>query len=589
MYARARKLHEAGRLKEALPLYRTLVKLQPDSSLYFNSLGNALQDLNQLEEAATAYTQAIHLDPSNASGHNNLGNTLKRNGRYAEAIQHYETALSLQPHYPQALNNLACTLKDLGQLSAALDTLRKAIELDPNYFNAHLNLARFLKDTQEWQAALTEYRRALELRPGHYLVHKELGDLYMDMEQWEEAHAVYRQAALLSPEKPEIHNRVGHVLEAMGQTKEAAASFLLTTQLDPENALAYVNLGRTLLVQQKLNAAIEAYETALKYDPGNQKIQLQLRRARSRQIKSWHFPMLADQARNEGYRQAIEKAVNPESHVLDIGTGTGLLSLMAARAGAKKVTGIEMLKPLAQIATEIVERNGYADRIQVIAKKSTQLVIGKDLARQADLIVSEIMDNGVLGEGVLPTIRHALEHLATPQARVIPKAVTLIGQLVQFPALRPAYPVKEICGFDLSPINRFRDPTRLHTIDLKAEDYRPLCDPCEIYHLDFLSLPPRPHPDHPHRHQIQIQGTTTGEIHALVVWFHLHLDDEITLSTGPGGELRHWRQVSRFFEQEKLIIAPDQPVWLHVEQMIDGLTTISCHCSQTLHLGVRQI
>ncbi len=566
MYARARKLQDAGRLQEALTLYRTLVKLQPDSSPYFNSLGNTLQDLNRLEEATAAYTQAIHLDPTNASAHNNLGNTLKRRGCHAEAIQHYETALSLQPHYPQALNNLACTLKDLGQLSAALDTLRKAIDQDPNYFNAHLNLARFLKDAQEWKAALAQYRRALEVRPDHYTILKELGDLYMDLEVWEEAHAVYRRAALLSPEKPEIHSRVGHVLEAMGNTKEAAASFLLTTQLDPENALAYVNLGRTLLVQQKFNAAIDAYEKALQYDPGNEKIRLQLRRARSRQIKSWHFPMLADQARNEGYRQAIEKAVTPESHVLDIGTGTGLLSLIAARAGARQVTAIEMLKPLAQIATEIVERNGYADRIRVIAKTSTQLVVGKDLDHRADLIVAEIMDNGVLGEGVLPTMRHAVEHLATPQARVIPKAVTVIGQLVQFPALRPAYPVKEICGFDLSPINRFRDPTRLHTIDLKAEDYRPLSDPCEIYHLDFLSLPPRPHPDHPHRRQVQIQGITTGEIHALVVWFHLHLDDDITLSTGPGGELRHWRQVSRFFEEEDLIIAPDQPVGLQVEQ-----------------------
>jgi tetratricopeptide (TPR) repeat protein len=566
MYTRARKLEDAGQFQEALALYRTLVKLQPDSSLYFNCLGNVLQDMNQIEEAISAYTEAISLDPTSASAHNNLGNALKHLGRYAEAIQHYETALSLKPDYPLAHNNLGCTLQKMGQLSTALDHLRKAIDLDPNYFNAHLNLARFLKEDQKWESALTQYRQALELRPRNYTVLKELGDLYMDMEQWHPARAVYRQAATEFPEKLEIHNRLGHVLEALGQTKEAAASFLLTTQLDPENPLAYVNLGRTLLLQQKVNAAVEAYENALKYDPGNKKIQLQLRRARSRLVKSWHFPMLADLARNEGYCQAIEKLVTPESYVLDIGAGTGLLSLMAARAGAHKVIACEMLAPLAETATEIIERNGYTEQIQVIAKESTKLVVGEDLERRVDLIVAEIMDNSVLGEGVLPTMRHAVEQLATPQAKVIPKAVTVMGQLVQFPALRTAYPVKEICGFDLSPMNRFQDPTRLHTINLQAEDHHVLSDPFEIYYLDFLSLPPRPHPDHPHRRQVKIHGKISGEIHALVLWFLLHLDDEITLSTGPGGELRHWRQVSHFFEQEDLIISPEQPILLHVEQ-----------------------
>lgn len=60
-------------------------------------------------------------------------------------------------------------------------------------------------------------------------------------------------------------------------------------------------------------------------------------------------------------------------HVLDIGAGTGLLSLMAARAGADSVTALEMLEPMASCAEEIVRKNGYDGKIRLIASRSTEL------------------------------------------------------------------------------------------------------------------------------------------------------------------------------------------------------------------------
>ncbi len=59
----------------------------------------------------------------------------------------------------------------------------------------------------------------------------------------------------------------------------------------------------------------------------------------------WIQPLIICGSQNDKYQQAIERAIEqagPNAHVLDIGTGTGLLAMMAARAGAQRVTAFEV-------------------------------------------------------------------------------------------------------------------------------------------------------------------------------------------------------------------------------------------------------
>ena len=148
--------------------------------------------------------------------------------------------------------------------------------------------------------------------------------------------------------------------------------------------------------------------------------------------------------------------------------------MMAARAGANQVVACEMHERLAQTAKEIVALNGFANSIQVYHKKSTLLKVGEELPEKADIVVSEILDVGALGEGALPSIRHAVQQLAKPNATLIPSAVKLWGQLIEIPARSKVAPVKEISGFDLSPFEQYRIPNEYLKVVLKAEKYKAL-------------------------------------------------------------------------------------------------------------------
>ena len=146
------------------------------------------------------------------------------------------------------------------------------------------------------------------------------------------------------------------------------------------------------------------------------------------------------------YRDGIGRAVaavqarRKSASVLDVGTGSGLLAMMAKRAGASHVTACECFAPVARSAAACLHANGLAAEIGLVHKASTEMT-ASDLqgARRADIIVNELYDTELLGEGVLPTLRHALQHLATPECTVVPAAADVVAVLLESHTLAPGY------------------------------------------------------------------------------------------------------------------------------------------------------
>lgn len=83
------------------------------------------------------------------------------------------------------------------------------------------------------------------------------------------------------------------------------------------------------------------------------------------------------------------------------GTGTGLLSIMAAKCGADTITACEAFKPMAECCLKILERNGVSDKIKLISKRSTELTVGEngDMKEKANILVTEVFDTELIGEG----------------------------------------------------------------------------------------------------------------------------------------------------------------------------------------------
>jgi protein arginine N-methyltransferase 3 len=137
---------------------------------------------------------------------------------------------------------------------------------------------------------------------------------------------------------------------------------------------------------------------------------------------SIHREMIEDRVRTEGYRDFIEKnaEVFAGKTVLDVGCGTGILSLFCARAGAKKVFAVDN-SGIAVRAKEIIAKNGYGDRIEVIQGRiedfNTQRLIGKE---KVDIIISEWMGYGLLFEGMLDSVLRARDMYLKPDGILVP-------------------------------------------------------------------------------------------------------------------------------------------------------------------------
>lgn len=169
----------------------------------------------------------------------------------------------------------------------------------------------------------------------------------------------------------------------------------------------------------------------------------------------YHYRMLADQARVNAYREAINREVRPGDHVVEIGTGTGILAVLAARAGAR-VTAIERYSIL-DMARSVARRSGVEHLIDFVRGDADAV----ELDRPGDVLLSEIVGNRILNEGLLESTLDARQRLLRPGARLIPLQIEIHAQLGysdRFDHLsREFEQIGELHEVDLGPLTAWFD------------------------------------------------------------------------------------------------------------------------------------
>jgi SAM-dependent methyltransferase len=242
---------------------------------------------------------------------------------------------------------------------------------------------------------------------------------------------------------------------------------------------------------------------------------------------TYHASLIADERRVQPFQSAIESVVRPGDVVADVGCGTGILTLLACRAGARHTYAIDE-GPIIELARLIIEKNGYADRVTFIGCLSTRA----RLPEPVDVIVSETIGNYGAEELILPTLRDACRRWLKPGGKLIPQALELYCAPITWPEAKPDLSVwrEPVCGFDFSSALSFavnqQHPRRLSPQHVLAEgrcycrvDLTPAA-------LDGDALP-------------KVAGTASfrvaqpGVMHGIGGWFKAWLTEDITLTNSP--------------------------------------------------------
>lgn len=265
-----------------------------------------------------------------------------------------------------------------------------------------------------------------------------------------------------------------------------------------------------------------------------------------------HREMLADNARTCSYRTGLEgsPALLRGSAVLDVGCGTGVLSLFAARAGARKVYAVDGSADIAEVARDNVERNGFAGAVEVIQGRME----GVSLPEKVDVIVSEWMGYCLLYESMLQSVLHARDRFLKPGGAVLPDIATMWVAGIAPEALGLNF-WRDVHGLDMSAVaereeRRSRGTSRVASVkpgDVVTTSQRFLrldlctCTEADLsFTADFdLTCPSRHRP-------VACSG--------LALWFDTEFSarfcgQPVNLTTSPFAQETHWVQTLLFLNE----------------------------------------
>lgn len=245
---------------------------------------------------------------------------------------------------------------------------------------------------------------------------------------------------------------------------------------------------------------------------------------------NYHLSMLVDEIRTGSYSQAISQVVKKGDVVVDIGCGSGILSFLACRAGAKRVYAIEQ-EAVIEIAKVVASKNGLNDCVTFFNETSFSV----ELPERADVILTETMGTFGFEEGILGSLTDARDRFLKKEGRLIPHSLELFLVPVELPKFYEHmidFWVTGCQGLDYSPV---RELTINNFHPIKLHDGTFLSKPSQVEQIIFTET---------NRQEIDVNvsfyTTRRGHLHGFAGWFNSELTPGLNISNGPGDQASHW-------------------------------------------------
>jgi len=264
--------------------------------------------------------------------------------------------------------------------------------------------------------------------------------------------------------------------------------------------------------------------------------------------------MVRDRPRTEAYRRAILENAElfKDRVVLDVGAGSGILSLFAAEAGAAKVFAVEA-SPVVETLRQVIDINDKKGVIQVIHGKAEDISLPGDV--KADILLSEWMGFYLLHESMLDSVILARERHLADDGMLFPSHATLYSAPVSLDSWVEEHITswRDVYGYNMEPMAcRSLEEKLASPCILSLSPEQLLSPPQELVTLDLRWV------ELEEVEQIQdkkfVSVVREGSWHGVALWFKVSFnpaiyDEEVaarvvpvSLDTGPEAPSTHWQQ-----------------------------------------------
>ncbi|MEI6161092.1 MAG: tetratricopeptide repeat protein, partial [Roseococcus sp.] len=227
-------LHQAGRLKEAAPLYDRALALRPRDATLLGLAGALQSQLGKQALAVKLLQRALAERPDHAEARHNLGAALLKLERHAEAAEAFAAVTRALPDQPGAWLGLGQALRAQGQAEAAMAAFRRVLTLAPDQPVALAVLGMLLDEAGAAAESEPLLRRAVQRQPDQAAWHNSLGLVLQHLKQVEAAEIAYREALRLEPDSDAALCNFGNLL--IQQRRGGEAARLLTAGAEARKA-----------------------------------------------------------------------------------------------------------------------------------------------------------------------------------------------------------------------------------------------------------------------------------------------------------------------------------------------------------------